>query len=49
MEPCIERAVSAVKSFVTVGMQMTMNQFNTKETELAKKLLSDEEAMKNDE
>lgn len=38
VEPCIERAVSAVKSFVTVGMQHTMNQFNTKETELAKKL-----------
>lgn len=38
VEPCIERAVSAVKSFVTVGMQHTMNQFNTKETELAKTL-----------
>ena len=40
VEPCIKRAVSAVKSFVTVGMQMTMNQFNTKESELAKTLES---------
>ena len=38
VDACLKRAVSAVKSFVTVGMQMTMNQFNTKETELAKKL-----------
>ena len=42
VEPCIKRAVSAVKSFVTVGMSMTMNQFNTKETELGKKLESEE-------
>lgn len=41
VEPCIKRAVSAVKSFVTVGMQMTMNQFNTKETELGKQLIID--------
>ena len=44
VEPCIQRAVSAVKSFVTVGMQNTMNQFNTKETELAKKLQEEEMA-----
>ena len=42
VEPCIKRAVSAVKSFVTVGMQLTMNQFNTKETERAKTLENDE-------
>ena len=48
VEPCIERAVSAVKSFVTVGMQMTMNQFNTKETERAK-AMSDNEAISGDE
>ncbi|MBO7492717.1 MAG: aminoacyl-tRNA hydrolase [Bacteroidales bacterium] len=48
VEPCIERAVSAVKSFVTVGMQLTMNQFNTKETERAK-ALEEEEAKKDDE
>ena len=48
VEPCIERAVSAVKSFVTVGMQLTMNQFNTKETERAK-AMEEEEAMKNAE
>ena len=48
VEPCIERAVSAVKSFVTVGMQLTMNQFNTKETERAK-ALEEEEATKNAE
>jgi len=45
VEPCIDRAVSAVKSFVTVGMQMTMNQFNTKETELGKKLENGEETV----
>ena len=43
VEPCIERAVSAVKSFVTVGMQMTMNQFNTKEAERAKELAESSE------
>ena len=48
VEPCIERAVSAVKSFVTVGMQLTMNQFNTKETERAK-AMEEEEAKKDDE
>ena len=48
VEPCIERAVSAVKSFVTVGMQLTMNQFNTKETERAK-AMEKEEAKKDDE
>ena len=48
VEPCIERAVSAVKSFVTVGMQLTMNQFNTKETERAK-AMEEEEATKNAE
>jgi PTH1 family peptidyl-tRNA hydrolase len=47
VEPCIERAVSAVKSFVTVGMQLTMNQFNTKETERAK-AMEEEEAKKDD-
>ena len=45
VEPCIKRAVSAVKSFVTVGMQMTMNQFNTKETALAKTLEAENEDM----
>ncbi len=29
VDPCIERAVEAVKSFVTAGLQHTMNQFNT--------------------
>ena len=38
VEPCIERAVSAVKSFVTIGMQRTMNQFNTAEAERAKSI-----------
>jgi len=33
---------------VTIGMQLTMNQFNTKETERAK-ALEEEEATKNDE
>ncbi|MBO7585982.1 MAG: aminoacyl-tRNA hydrolase [Bacteroidales bacterium] len=28
VDPCIERAVEAVKSFVTAGLQHTMNQFN---------------------
>lgn len=48
VESCIERAVSAVKSFVTVGMQLTMNQFNTKETARAK-AMEEEEAKKDDE
>ena len=46
VDPCIKRAVSAVKSFATVGMQLTMNQFNTKETALAKTI---EEAAKKQE
>jgi len=29
VEPCIQRAVEAVKSFATAGLQRTMNQFNT--------------------
>lgn len=46
VDSCVKRAVSAVKSFVTVGMQLTMNQFNTKETALAKTI---EEAAKKQE
>ncbi len=38
VDACLKRTVSAVKSFVTVGMQLTMNQFNTKETALSKTL-----------
>ena len=29
VEPCIQRAVQAVKSFATAGLERTMNQFNT--------------------
>jgi len=29
VEPCIQRAAEAVKSFATAGLQRTMNQFNT--------------------
>lgn len=29
IEPCIERAVEAIKSFATAGLERTMNQFNT--------------------
>lgn len=29
IEPCIEKAVEALKSFGTAGLQRTMNQFNT--------------------
>lgn len=29
IEPCIERACEALKSFATAGIQRTMNQFNT--------------------
>ena len=29
IEPCIEQAVEAIKSFATAGLQRTMNQFNT--------------------
>lgn len=29
IEPCIERAVEAIKSFTTAGLERTMNQFNT--------------------
>lgn len=29
IEPCIENAVEALKSFATAGIQRTMNQFNT--------------------
>lgn len=29
IEPCIEKAVEAIKSFTTAGLQRTMNQFNT--------------------
>lgn len=43
VDPCIKRAVSAVKSFVTVGMQRTMNQCNTKESEIAKEIETAEE------
>ena len=32
VEPCILRAAEAVKSFVTAGLQRTMNQYNTVET-----------------
>ncbi len=39
-EPCIEKAVEAVKSFVTVGLQYTMNRFNTKPTPTKEKNLS---------
>ena len=46
VDSCVKRAVSAVKSFATVGMQLTMNQFNTKETALAKTI---EEAAKKQE
>ena len=46
VDSCVKRAVSAVKFFVTVGMQLTMNQFNTKETALAKTI---EEAAKKQE
>ena len=47
VDSCVKRAVSAVKSFVTVGMQLTMNQFNTKETALAKTI--DEAAKKQED
>ena len=46
VDSCDKRAVTAVKSFATVGMQLTMNQFNTKETALAKTI---EEAAKKQE
>ncbi len=29
VEPCIEKAAEAIKSFATAGLQRTMNQFNT--------------------
>ena len=28
VEPCIQRAAEAVKSFATAGLQLTMNKFN---------------------
>ncbi len=33
IEPCIENAVEAIKSFTTAGLQRAMNQFNTIEKE----------------
>lgn len=33
VEPCIARAVAAIKSFVTAGIEPTMNLFNTQETQ----------------
>ncbi|MBR3558092.1 MAG: aminoacyl-tRNA hydrolase [Bacteroidales bacterium] len=49
VEPCVERAVSAVKSFVTVGMQRTMSQCNTKESEIAAKLEEEQAAAEPEE
>lgn len=43
IEPCIEQAVEAIKSFTTAGLQRTMNQFNTvaQKSEESKKESSD--------
>ena len=29
IEPCINQAVEAIRSFATAGLQRTMNQYNT--------------------
>lgn len=36
VDKCIERIIGAVKSFITVGMQRTMNQYNTQEKTICK-------------